>query len=60
MLNAELIRDLLRQESQQKVYVSGIVSIEGKEHQIFAEVKSVRSAQHESFNDGKKLVRLVF
>lgn len=60
MINAEVIRDLLRQEAQQKVYVSGIVKVDGKDLQILTELKSVRSAEHDDFNDGKKFVRLVF
>lgn len=60
MKNGEVIRDLLRQESQQRVYVSGCVIIEGKEHHILAEVKSIKTAQHESFDDGKKITRVVF
>lgn len=60
MLNAEVIRDLLRQESQQKVFVSGIVNIDGKDHHVLVEVKSIKSAEHEDFNDGKKFTRIVF
>lgn len=60
MISAELIRDLLRQESQQKVFVSGVIFVDGKEHHVLQEVKTVRSAEHDSFNDGKKFIRLVF
>lgn len=60
MINAELIRDLLRSESQQRVYVSGVVIIDGKEHHVLSEVRCVKSEEHESFNDGKRFVRLIF
>ena len=60
MKNAELIRDLLRRESQQRVYVSGKVYVNGKEEQVLVEVKAVRDAQHDDFNDGQKFIRLVF
>lgn len=60
MNNAQVIRDLLRQQSQQKVYVSGKVFFDGKEEIVLLEVKCIRESQFDDFNDGEKFTRIVF
>lgn len=60
MNNAQVIRDLLRQQSQQKVYVSGKVFFDGKEEVVLLEVKCIRESQFDDFNGGEKFTRIVF
>lgn len=60
MNNAQVIRDLLRQNANQKCYVSGKVFFDGKEQTVLVEVKSIRESQFDDFNEGEKFTRIIF
>lgn len=60
MLNSEVIRDLLKQQSQQPVFVQGKITIEGKDYYIRTSLQAVMKGQEESFNKEKPYTILRF
>lgn len=57
----ELIKYLLRFETNAKVFVNGVIDIDDEnQKRVLTEVRNIKGEEHESFNDGKKFVRIIF